>query len=151
MKEFCFKIFKIIIYTIILSFVVIFVWAALIAMLRLTNENLSDFEVTIVAAIISGIISVVTIVITKNYEHRSAVIIEKRKNNQKIYIKIIEDLLTSSSDADKSAIKKKYEATILIMAEQSTVKEFENYVNGNTENCEFLIKKIRKEIGFLDK
>ena len=56
MKDTIEKIIKILLFSLAMTFIVILVWAVIISMLKVMNENLSGVELTMIATLFSGVI-----------------------------------------------------------------------------------------------
>ena len=147
MKDTFEKIIKMLLFSLVMTFVVILVWAVIISMLKVMNENLSGVELTMIATLFSGVISLLTFLINKNYEQRQKLIIEKIHLNQEKFDQLLGELIKCKTKEDKNRIYTNFNLFVISRCGNRTLALFNKFIESESFDNKKIINSLRNELG----
>lgn len=132
-----------------LFFIIILSWALIVSMLKHFSNELTNADKTIVLAVISAFVSVITLIISKNQEKNAIVFFEKKKTNQQVYENMIRDILAENKT--REMIKQEYLPFVYTHSDVDVYIAFTKYCDSNTSKKEELFFAIRKELNLINR
>ena len=149
MKKYIETLVKAFISFVFLMFFIIASWSLIVAMITTLDKSLSNSDKTLVLAIISAIVSIITVYITKSFERNSVQFSETKKELQPRYEAFLQDVLYET--ADRKVLQKKYEPFLASHASDIVYNAFIRYCNDTELKPDEFVTAIRMELKLTNK
>ena len=130
---------------------VVLVWVLFTSLVKVFNDTLSGAETTIVVAVVSAVVSIITIVISKSSDRKMARITETKNTNQSKYDELLKEIIDCTTNSQLQAIDKKYSSFILTHSNDEVLFEFNRYLKTGNFDHSRLVVAIRKELALSKK
>ena len=144
MKKYIETLVKAFISFVFLVFFIIASWSLVITMITTLDKSLSNSDKTLVLAIISAIVSIITVYITKLFERNSVQFSETKKELQSEYDAMLQSVIEGTMD--KKALKTKYMSFVTTHSTDEVYNAFVTFCDDDKTEADEIVSAIRREL-----
>lgn len=144
MKKYIETLVKAIISFVFLVFFIIASWSLVITMITTLDKSLSNSDKTLVLAIISAIVSIITVYITKSFERNSVQFSETKKELQPKYEAMLQSI--TEANKDRKVLKTEYLSFVTTHSTDEVYIAFVAFCDDENAEPSEIVSAIRREL-----